>query len=188
MERYFKQAAKAQRGYPHIERRRQELLRDLARVEDGTYEFHPAVQGSEALPDGPPALPKRYRGLAVTLFRSTDGFTIIRGKNQKANHQILSQAASPFDYWFHVEDGPSSHVILKRDHPGQDVPETTLEQAAILCGLKSYRRNDGKADIMYALVKNIRKVKGYNLGQVAVDEKIGTLRVALDPALETTLI
>jgi len=188
MEKYFKLAAKARRGFPHIKRRRRELLRELERIEDGSYEFHPAqVQRDIPLPDGPPALPRRYRGLAVSLFKSSDGFTVIRGKNKKANHNILSKAASPFDYWFHVADGPSSHIILKRDHPGHEVPETTLTEAAILCGLKSYRSEDGKADVMYALVKDVRKVKGFNIGQVAVDRKLGTLRVDLDPALEKKL-
>jgi predicted ribosome quality control (RQC) complex YloA/Tae2 family protein len=187
MERYFKLSAKAQRGFPHIERRRRELLSQLAKAEDGTLEIHPAAHQTSPEPEGPAALPKRFRGLAVSLFRTTDGFTVIRGKNKQANHHMLSKAASPFDYWFHAEDGPSSHVILKRDHPGQDVPETSLIQAAALCGLKSYRKDDGKADIMYALVKDVRKVKGFNLGQVAVDRKLGTLRVDLDPDLESRL-
>lgn len=188
MERYFKLAAKAQRGFPHVERRRRELLSQLSKAEDGTLEIHSAVapQGPPE-PEGPAALPKRFRGLAVRLFHTCDGFTVIRGKNKTANHHMLSKAASPFDYWFHVEDGPSSHVILKRDHPGQNVPETSLTQAAILCGLKSYRKDDGKADVMYALVKDVRKVKGFNLGQVAVDRKLGTLRVDLDPSLEESL-
>ena len=64
------------------------------------------------------------------------------------------------------------------------MPETTLSEAAILCGLKSYRSEDGMADVMYALVKDVRKVKGFNIGQVAVDKKLGTLRVELDPDLE----
>lgn len=188
MEKYFKLAAKAHRGFPHLERRRKELLKELSQIEDGTYEIHPAmIQRDTPKPDGPPAMPKRYRGLAVSLFRSSDGFTIIRGKNKKANHDILSKAASPFDYWFHVADGPSSHVILKRDHPNQEVPETTLYEAAILCGLKSFRSDDDKADVMYALVKDVRKVKGFNVGQVAVDQKLGTLRVSLNPNLETKL-
>lgn len=188
MKKYFKLAAKAQRGFPHIARRRQELLKELKRIEDGTFEIHPAmVQRDTPLQDGPPALPKRFRGLAVSLFRSSDGFTLIRGKNKQANHDILSKAASPFDYWFHVADGPSSHVILKRDHPGQEVPETTLTEAAILCGLKSYRSEDRRVDVMYALVKDVRKVKGYNIGQVAVDKRLGTLRVDLDPDLEKRL-
>jgi len=188
MAKYFKLAAKAQRGFPHLERRRKELLRQLQEAENGTLEIHPAMQASQSIKqDGPPALPKRYRDLAVALFRSSDGFTILRGKNKKANHDMLSKAASPFDYWFHVQDGPSSHVILKRDHPGQDVPETTLNEAAILCGLKSYRKDDNRADIMYALVKDVRKVKGFNVGQVAVDKKIGTIRVELDSTLEDSL-
>nr|WP_321257498.1 NFACT RNA binding domain-containing protein [uncultured Pseudodesulfovibrio sp.] len=188
MAKYFKLAAKAQRGFPHIERRRKELLRQLQKAEDGTLEIHPAIQASQSIEqDGPSALPKRYRDLAVALFHSSDGFIILRGKNKKANHDMLSKAASPFDYWFHIQDGPSSHVILKRDHPGQDVPENTLNEAAILCGLKSYRKDDDKADVMYALVKDVRKVKGFNLGQVAVDKKIGTLRVELDPTLEDSL-
>ncbi len=187
MVKYFKLAAKADRGFPHIHRRRKLMLHELENLENGSLPEVQQAQEEVPAPDGPPPLPKRYKGLAVSLFRSSDGFTIIRGKNKKANHDILSKAASPFDYWFHISDGPSSHVILKRDHPGHDVPETTLAEAGILCGLKSYRKDDDKADIMYALVKDVRKVKGYAHGQVAVDKKLGTIRVELDPSLEQRL-
>ncbi|MBI9079912.1 MAG: DUF814 domain-containing protein [Pseudodesulfovibrio sp.] len=188
MEKYFKLAAKAQRGFPHIKRRRKELLNQIEQLDKiGLSDPTRTEHGETKTADGPPSLPKRYKDLAVALFRSSDGFTIIRGKNKKANHDMLSRAASSFDYWFHVEDGPSSHVILKRDHPGHEVPDTTLIEAAILCGLKSYRSEDTKADIMYALVKDVRKVKGFAQGQVAVDKKLGTLRVELDPSLEKTL-
>jgi len=188
MEKYFKLAAKAQRGFPHVNRRRKELLRQMDQLEDGSLPElgHPTQQISQHA-QGPQPLPKRYKGLAVAIFRSSDGFTIIRGKNKKANHDILSKAASPFDYWLHVADGPSSHVILKRDHPGHEVPEATLTEAAVLCGLKSYRSDDDRADIMYALVKDVRKVKGFAHGQVAVDKQLGTIRVELDPSLEKTL-
>jgi predicted ribosome quality control (RQC) complex YloA/Tae2 family protein len=187
MEKYFRLAAKAQRGFPHIERRRAELRREMEDLEAGRMDDPGPASKRAPTDDGPPPLPKRYKGLAISLFRSSDGFTIIRGKNKQANHDILGKAASPFDYWFHVADGPSSHIILKRDHPGQEVPETTLAEAAILCGLKSFRKDDGKADVMYALVKDVRKVKGFAPGQVMVDKKLGTLRVDLDPALEKKL-
>jgi hypothetical protein len=190
---YFKRAAKAERGFPHIRRRREELLAQLESLEEGTLpslhapESRNAHAHGEPMPDGPAPLPRRYKGLAVTLFRSSDGFTLVRGKNKRANHDMLSRAASPFDYWFHVADGPSSHIILKRDHPAQEVPERTLVEAAMLCGIKSYRKDDGKADVMYALVKDVRKVKGFAHGQVAVDKKLGTLRVDLDPSIESAL-
>jgi len=186
MEHYFKLAAKADRGFPHIQRRRTELLAELKQLEAGGIP-ESQQQGKSPLPEATSSLPKRYKGLAVSLFRSSDGFTILRGKNKQANHAMLSRASSPFDYWLHLSDGPSSHVILKRDHPGQEVPQRTLVEAAILCGLKSYRQDDGKADIMYALVKDIRKIKGFAHGQVMVDQRKGTLRVDLDPTLEKRL-
>ncbi|WP_285906326.1 NFACT RNA binding domain-containing protein [Pseudodesulfovibrio pelocollis] len=185
---YFKRAAKAERGFPHVRRRRAELLDQLDRLERG--ELRPAP-GSDhpdiPLPGGPAPLPKRYRGLAVSVFRSSDGFTLVRGKNKRANHDMLGRAASPFDYWFHLADGPSSHVILKRDHPAQEVPEQTLIEAARLCAIKSHSRSDGKAEVMYALIKDVRKVKGLSHGQVLVDKRLGTLRVDLDPDIETAL-
>lgn len=187
MERYFKMADKADRGFPHVQRRREELMAELKRLEEGSLPDHQAPTRDKPASEGPPPLPKRYKGLAVSLFRSSDGFTIIRGKNKQANHHMLSKASSPFDMWFHVADGPSSHVILKRDHPGHEVPERTLVEAAVLCGLKSFRKDDGKADIMYALVKDVRKVKGLAHGQVMVDNKIESLRVDLDPELEENL-
>ncbi|WP_419788165.1 NFACT RNA binding domain-containing protein [Pseudodesulfovibrio sp.] len=186
MERYFRLAGKARRGFPHVERRRQELLAQLNAVEEGILpDRFSTISHSEA--QAPSPLPTRYRGLAVSLFRSSDGFTMIRGKNKQANHAMLSKAASPFDYWFHLADGPSSHLILKRDHPGQEVPQTTLAEAAILCGLKSSRSEDRKAEVMYALVKDVRKVKGFAQGQVRVDQRAGTLLVELDASLEIKL-
>jgi predicted ribosome quality control (RQC) complex YloA/Tae2 family protein len=185
---YFKRAAKAERGFPHIHRRRAELLDQLGQLERGVIQ--PLARPDESdipLPQGAAPLPKRYKGLAVTVFRSSDGFTLVRGKNKRANHDMLSRAASPFDYWFHLADGPSSHVILKRDHPAQEVPERTLIEAARLCAIKSHSRDDGKAEIMYALVKDVRKVKGFAHGQVVVDKRLGTLRVDLDPDIETDL-
>jgi len=185
---YFKRAAKAERGFPHIRRRRAELQDQLGRLDRG--ELPPGPRHGETsipLPNAPAPLPKRYRGLAVAIFRSSDGFTLVRGKNKRANHDMLGRAASPFDYWFHLADGPSSHVILKRDHPNQEVPEQTLMEAARLCAIKSHSRSDGKAEVMYAQVRDVRKVKGLAHGQVLVDKRLGTLRVDLDPDIETAL-
>lgn len=184
MERFFKLAAKAERGFKHLARRRNELGKELARLESG---IPPEPKTARKNKPAKAAPPKKFKGLAVALFTSSDGFLIIRGKNKKANHEMLSRAASPFDYWLHVADGPSSHVILKRDHPVQEVPQKSLQEAAVLCGLKSWRSEDGRADVMVALVKDVRKIKGAALGQVSVDNTLTTLRVDLDQELEDRL-
>ncbi|MDO9633045.1 MAG: hypothetical protein Q7I92_14190, partial [Humidesulfovibrio sp.] len=73
------------------------------------------------------------------------------------------------------------------DFPDQEVPEASLLEAAGLCALKSYRKDDAKAEVLCALVRDVRKVKGAAIGSVAVDHIQATLLVALDPTLETRL-
>ena len=190
MAQLFRQAAKGRRGLAHVERRRGQLIAGVG------PELFPAQAGRDTAftshdkaPSSRPAvvLPKRYQGLAVALFRTSDGFLVLRGKSSQANHDMLSKAAGPFDLWFHVAGGPSAHVILKRDFPDQQVPEASLREAAGLCALKSFRKADAKAEVLCANVRDVRKVKGAAIGSVAVDHVQCTLLVALDPTLETRL-
>jgi len=184
MARLFQQAAKGRRGLEHVARRRELLLSGVG------PELLPARAQAASKPDAPSApllLPKRYQGLAVSCFRTTDGFLVLRGKSSQANHDMLSRAAGPHDYWLHAAGGPSAHVILRRDYPDQPVPEQSLLEAAGLCALKSWRKDDAKAEVLLARVKDVRKVKGAAIGSVAVDEVERTLLVALDPSLEERL-
>lgn len=182
MARLFKLAAKAERGLKHMARRRREVEEQYEEML--SKNLLPESGGTK---DKKITIPKKYKGMAASLFVSSEGFLIIRGKNSKANHELLSKAASNFDYWFHVADGPGSHVILKRDHPGQEVPERNLKEAAILASLKSYKVNDTKADVICALVKDVRKIKGASHGQVTVGKEVARLTVDIDPNLEEKL-
>ncbi|WP_027186218.1 NFACT RNA binding domain-containing protein [Desulfovibrio inopinatus] len=178
MERFYRHASKGKRGLAHIDKRRQAVL--AGKDEAAAY-----GRSKQPVHD---ALPSRYKGEAVRLFKTDDDFMVLRGKNDKANHRLLSRLSSPFDLWFHVEGGPGAHVILKRDHPGQDVPRRSLEQAAVLAGLSSFRKNDAKAEVIVALVKNVRTVKGAAMGQASVDVRLETVFIDLDPALEKRLL
>lgn len=187
MARLFQQAAKGRRGLEHVARRRALLLSDTAPELRPAARVAPDASRPPSASPAPLVLPKRCQGLAVACFRSSDGFLILRGKSSQANHDLLSKAASPHDYWLHAAGGPSAHVILKRDYPDQSVPEQSLIEAATLCALKSYRKDDAKAEVLLARVKDVRKVKGAAIGSVAVDEVERTLLVAPDPALEQRL-
>jgi hypothetical protein len=183
MERFFRKAAKGRRGQQHVERLRREAEEGLlapARPKQAQREGGGQAKAAKPGQSG--------RGSSIPLhrFRSDDGFTILRGKNSAANHKLLSELASPFDFWLHAEGGPGSHVIVKRDHPGQEIPESTLVQAAVLAGLSSWRAGDSKANVLYAQAREVRKMKGAALGQVRLDSA-KTLLVDLDPSLEDRL-
>lgn len=188
MERLFQQVAKGRRGLAVVEQRRAQLDAELRSRADGLTQA-PAERKEtpQAKADDRPLLSKRLRGLAVLVFTTSDGFRVLRGKNQEAGHKLLSQAASPFDLWFHAAQRPGAHVVLKRDYPTQEVPERSLREAAALAGLASGYAGEAKADVLCALVKDVRKIKGAALGLVRVEEVRQTLRVDLDPELPERL-
>ncbi|EMG37956.1 putative RNA-binding protein, snRNP like protein [Desulfocurvibacter africanus PCS] len=188
MERLFQQVAKGRRGLAVVEQRRAQLGAELRGQAEGRVQA-PAegTEAPESKIDDRPLLSKRLRGLAVLIFTTSDGFRVLRGKNQEAGHKLLSQAASPFDLWFHAAHRPGAHVVLKRDYPAQEVPERSMREAAALAGLASGYAGEAKADVFCALVKDVRKIKGAALGLVRVEEMRQTLRVDLDPELPEKL-
>ncbi|GAU07431.1 NFACT RNA binding domain-containing protein [Desulfoplanes formicivorans] len=188
MTRFFTRARKGERGLPLVEARKQVLVREMEQVQRTASMTGESARPAAQRVAGPaPGIPKKYRSLAVNLYRTSDGFLLIRGRNQKANHHLLSQLAGSQDLWFHAQDGPGAHVILKRDFSTQEVPRTSLEQAAIIAALSSWQKNAAKAQVMCALVKNVRKIKGAALGQVLVDQVEESLMVDMDASLEERL-
>jgi predicted ribosome quality control (RQC) complex YloA/Tae2 family protein len=185
MQRMFGRGSKGKRGLEFVRKRKAELEKRLQSpdvVSDESIE----TSGPQKAPSGR-NLPRKYRNLAVHVFETDDGFLLVRGKNSRANHDILSRAASPFDLWFHVQDGPGAHLILKRDHPEQEVPERSMQQAACLAALASYRKNDDQAEVICCEVRDVRKVKGAPRGEVVVDKVRETVVTEISPDLEKRL-
>lgn len=193
----FHRSDRGARGLAILDRRRAEVARALAVAEQSA-----AMPPGEGLP--PPqarfvAAPPAKGGAAsrrqprvagtggdVQRFRSTDGFLLLRGRCAAGNAELL-RLASPFDWWLHAEDGPSAHLIIRRDHPAHEVPERTLAEAAALVAVKSWQRSAARARIMVALVRDVRAVKGAPAGAVRVDAVARSLAVTPDPGLEESL-
>lgn len=122
----------------------------------------------------------------VACFVSSDGYAILRGKNAQGNQRLL-KLGQPYDYWLHSQGGPSAHAIIRRKHSGEELPETTLYEAAVLVGLKSWQSEDAKADIMVAELRHVRSPKGSATGAVHVDKTLRSMVVTLDATLEAML-
>ena len=188
----FHQAGRGKRGLEHLERRRAEVLAQKEAAETSMLRTLAAVAGAGAPPAAkdkkregksplPTGLPKQ-----VQAFRSSDGFLLLRGRDTRGNALALKLAA-PHDYWLHTADGPSAHVIIRRDHAGQDVPERTLREAGVLAALKSWQKEQDSANIQYSLAKYIHPMKNAAPGMVRIDRSEGSFRVAIERDLETRL-
>ncbi len=110
--------------------------------------------------------------LAVT---SEDGLLILVGKNSRQNEEVTFRRAAPNDLWLHVRGAPGAHVIVKTG--GQEVPETTLRQAAQLAAYYSKARGSTYVDVAYTERRHVRPTKGAVPGLVTYTQE-KTIRVA----------
>lgn len=98
-------------------------------------------------------------------FKSSDGFDIRVGRNNKQNDKLTKYVASNHDFWLHVKDIAGSHVII-RNHTQDEIPQTTIEEAAHLAAYYSKAKDSSNVPVDYTLVKNVNKPKGAKPGMV----------------------
>lgn len=97
-------------------------------------------------------------------FKSSDGFDIYVGKNNRQNDYLTLKLAQSNDIWLHTKNIPGSHVIIKRN--GSDIPDKTLEEAAVLSAWHSKARMSANISVDYTSVKNVSKPSGAKPGMV----------------------
>lgn len=97
-------------------------------------------------------------------FRSTDGFEILVGRNNRQNDQLTLKTAKATDIWLHTKDIAGSHVIIRTD--GKTPSERTLFEAAQLAAYHSKGRNGSGVPVDYTAVKFVRKPAGAKPGMV----------------------
>ena len=78
-------------------------------------------------------------------------------------------------------------MVVRRDFPAQEVPERTIQEAAALAALASHLKMSDRGDVLLCLVRDVRTIKGADLGMVGVDKVLRTVRPTIDPSLEDRL-
>lgn len=107
---------------------------------------------------------QKPQGLPPMEFTSSDGITILVGRNNKQNDMLTLKMAAKDDIWLHTQKIPGSHVIIRCG--GKPVPERTLQEAAALAVLHSKAKGGGKAPVDYTEVSQVKKPNGAKPGMV----------------------
>lgn len=97
-------------------------------------------------------------------YVSSDGYDIYVGKNNYQNDELTFRFASGNDWWFHAKGMPGSHVVVKSR--GDELPDSTFEDAARLAAHYSRGRGQEKVEIDYTEKKNVKKPGGGKPGFV----------------------
>lgn len=98
-------------------------------------------------------------------IRLSTGSIVLIGKNAKDNDNLTFQLSKEGDVWFHVEDYPGSHVILR----SESVTQQEIKETAAIAAYHSQARSEKKVLVMYTLIQNVKK-ENKIMGEVIVDE------------------
>ncbi|MGL5085100.1 MAG: Rqc2 family fibronectin-binding protein, partial [Clostridium sp.] len=105
---------------------------------------------------------KRDKGSKPLHFVSSDGLDIYVGRNNLQNDYLSLKFANNNHLWLHTKNIPGSHVIVT----SPNVPDKTIEEAAILAAYYSKAKTGTKVPVDYTLVKNLKKPNGAKPGMV----------------------
>lgn len=111
-------------------------------------------------------------------FVSTDGTTILVGKNNKQNEYVTNRLAHRNDTWLHTKDIPGSHVVIRSSEPSDE----TLLEAAQLAAFFSKAQQSSSVPVDYTLIRHVKKPNGAKPGYVTYDNQ-QTLYVTPEPSI-----
>ena len=72
----------------------------------------------------------------VNFVFKDETYIIIIGQNKEDNFNIISNS-EPENIWFHVDNEPSCHVILKIRMKLNEIPRQVIKRCAYICKINS---------------------------------------------------
>lgn len=93
-----------------------------------------------------------------------EGFTILIGKNNYQNDKLTLKTASYNDTWFHTQNIPGSHVIVRNG--GAPLSDKTIELATSLAAHFSKAQGSSKIPVDYTEIRYVKKPSGSKPGFV----------------------
>ncbi|MDE5556372.1 MAG: NFACT family protein [Ruminococcus sp.] len=107
---------------------------------------------------------KPPKALPPIEYKSSDGYTILVGRNNYQNDKLSLKFAEKTDIWLHTQTITGSHVIIVTD--GTTPPDRTLEQAAVIASVNSKGRDSNLVPVDYCLARYVKKPSGAKPGKV----------------------
>ena len=97
-------------------------------------------------------------------YRTTDGFAVFAGRNNRQNEQLTLKTAFKADWWFHTQKIPGSHVILVCE--GEQPTDLAMTEAAMIAAYHSQAAESALVPVDYTQVRHVKKLYGGKTGMV----------------------
>lgn len=96
-------------------------------------------------------------------YRTPSGFEVLIGRNNRQNDHLTFRVAGDYDLWFHAQEIPGSHLLLRLE-PGAAPEEADLQFTANLAAYFSRARQSDQVPVVYTQPKHVYKPKGAKPG------------------------
>jgi len=190
IESYFKKYRKGREGLNLLKRRLEitqgeyeELLKMLVDLEnnfDRSYERYKS-EISSLLPragkkdETGPHLPYKEHQLST-------GLTIFVGRDGADNDRTTFEFARPYELWFHAQQCPGSHVVMKFPNKAFKPSKREIEETAAAAAFHSKAKNNSLVPVIYTERKYVRKPRKAKSGLVTVEREKSVMVAPKKPA------
>ncbi len=96
-------------------------------------------------------------------YTAPSGCELWVGRNNRQNDELTFRTAVDYDIWFHTQEIPGSHVLLRLE-PGAIALEQDLQFAADLASYYSQARESEQVPVVYTKPNHVYKPKGAKPG------------------------
>jgi predicted ribosome quality control (RQC) complex YloA/Tae2 family protein len=103
---------------------------------------------------------------SIARYRTTDGHTVLCGRNNTANDYLTTKLAARSDWWFHTKNQPGSHVVLECFEGESDPSESAFTDAAEIAAFNSKAKGGAMIPVDYTRVSKVKKPAGSKPGFV----------------------
>lgn len=176
-QRYFKKYSKAKTAEEELTKQIKLAKEELFYLESVEEEIEKA-QTPEALSEIAEELkeqgyikrqekgkPKKQKQAMPEERKTSDGFTVFIGKNNKQNDFLTCKMAHGNDLWFHTKDIHGSHVVMRFEND-REFTDSSIVEAAQFAAFYSKAKNSDNVPVDYTKIKFVKKPTGAKPGYV----------------------
>lgn len=104
-------------------------------------------------------------------FALSSGVTILVGRDGSDNDRTTFDHARPYELWFHTQQCPGSHVVIRYPSKTFQPSRADIEETAAIAAWYSKARNDSLVPVAYTERRYVRKPRNAKPGLVLVERE-----------------
>lgn len=189
-ERYFKRARKGEEGLNLLKRRLEISREELNHLEliknelEANFDAAKERYASELASLRPTVSSKTGEPSERLPYKEhtlSTGLRIYIGRQGADNDRTTFEFAKPYELWFHTQQCPGSHVVIKFPNKSFVPTREEIEETAALAAWHSKAKNDSLVPVIYTERRYVRKPRKAKPGLVTVEREKSVMVVPLKP-------